>query len=408
MLDTIKLFGLLPSPFTYTIMDANIERGNIHGMLELLQEMEANAIEPTHVSYTVVIKGLIKLGKLQEAVHLVEEMYAKGITPDQITYNTLIKCFCKARDFKKAFQLHNEMLIHNLEPTPVTYNVLINGLCVYGDLMDADRLLVSLCDCNINLTKVAYTTLIKAHCAKDDVHRAVGLFHQMVEKGFEISIRGYSAVINRLCKREETDPENPIRHGTQITLYLRPDDKYEFSDPPQIQGLLKNYLQFVSFPNLYMEIKNQGLLSELLDPVAYTHFTTEGEVEFRSVLYIPGMGPLNNKDVVNAKTKNICLYVKRIFISDDFDGEVVRIMRKQLIRKTFDMIQEISESENREDYKNLWENFGSLDDYVENMPENQNAIYYLAADSLKSARFLEKLVQKDIEGSVLPTLVVVQ
>ncbi|CAL8167952.1 unnamed protein product [Prunus armeniaca] len=165
-----------------------------------------------------------------------------------------------------------------------------------------------------------------------------------------------------------------------------------------------------------------------------------GEVEFRSVLYIPGMGPLNNKDVVNAKTKNICLYVKRIFISDDFDGEVrfprhlsfvkgvvdsndlplnvsqeilqesriVRIMRKQLIRKTFDMIQEISESENREDYKNLWENFGSLDDYVENMPENQNAIYYLAADSLKSARFLEKLVQKDIEGSVLPTLVVVQ
>ncbi|CAB4316439.1 unnamed protein product [Prunus armeniaca] len=165
-----------------------------------------------------------------------------------------------------------------------------------------------------------------------------------------------------------------------------------------------------------------------------------GEVEFRSVLYIPGMGPLNNEDVVNAKTKNICLYVKRIFISDDFDGEVrfprhlsfvkgvvdsndlplnvsqeilqesriVRIMRKQLIRKTFDMIQEISESENREDYKNLRENFGSLDDYVENMPENQNAIYYLAADSLKSAQFLEKLVQKDIEGSVLPTLVVVQ
>ncbi|XP_016652225.1 PREDICTED: heat shock protein 90-5, chloroplastic-like [Prunus mume] len=114
-----------------------------------------------------------------------------------------------------------------------------------------------------------------------------------------------------------------------------------------------------------------------------------GEVEFRSVLYIPGMGPLNNEDVVNAKTKNICLYVKWICISDDFDGElfprhlsfvkgvvdsndlplnvsqeilqesrIVRIMRKQLKRKTFDMIQEISESENREDYKKLWENFG--------------------------------------------------
>lgn len=86
-----------------------------------------------------------------------------------------------------------------------------------------------------------------------------------------------------------------------------------------------------------------------------------------------------------------------------------------------------------QDYKKFWENFGkflklgciedsgnhkrispllrffsskneedliSLDDYIENMKENQTAIYYLASDSLKSAKsapFLEKLVQKDIE-----------
>ncbi|EPS64640.1 hypothetical protein M569_10141, partial [Genlisea aurea] len=86
-----------------------------------------------------------------------------------------------------------------------------------------------------------------------------------------------------------------------------------------------------------------------------------------------------------------------------------------------------------QDYKKFWENFGkflklgciedtgnhkritpllrffsskseenliSLDDYVENMSENQKAIYYLATDSLKSAKsapFLEKLIQKGIE-----------
>ncbi|KAI4379193.1 hypothetical protein MLD38_005520 [Melastoma candidum] len=204
--------------------------------------------------------------------------------------------------------------------------------------------------------------------------------------------------------------------------------------------------------------------SEFLEPLAYTHFTTEGEVEFRSVLFIPGMGPLNNEEVVNPKLKNIRLYVKRVFISDDFDGElfprylsfvkgvvdsndlplnvsreilqesrvVIRIMRKRLVRKTFDMIQEISESENKEDYKKFWENFGrflklgciedtgnhkritpllrfytskseeltSMDEYVENMGENQKAKYYLATDSLKSAKtapFLEKPVQKDVE-----------
>ncbi|KAE8023089.1 hypothetical protein FH972_008834 [Carpinus fangiana] len=309
--------------------------------------------------------------------------------------------------------------------------------------------------------------------------------------------------------KEENDPEKLLRRGTQITLYLRPDDKYEFADPARIQGLVKNYSQFVSFPIYTWQEKSRTVegekkkktktekywdwelanetkpiwmrnpkeiqkdeyhefykktFNEFLDPLAHTHFTTEGEVEFRSVLYIPGMGPLNNDDVVNPKTKNIRLYVKRVFISDDFDGElfprylsfvkgvvdsddlplnvsreilqesrIVRIMRKRLVRKTFDMIQETAESENKEDYKKFWENFGrfiklgciedtgnhkriapllrfytskseeepkSLDDYVENMGENQKAIYYLATDSLKSAKtapFLEKLVQKDIE-----------
>ncbi|CAN1137415.1 Heat shock protein 90-5, chloroplastic [Linum perenne] len=324
--------------------------------------------------------------------------------------------------------------------------------------------------------------------------------------------------------REETDPEKILRRGTQITLYLKDDDKYEFSDPARIQGLVKNYSQFVSFPIYTWQEKSRTVeveeeekpkegepegekkmkkttktekywdwelanetkpiwmrnakevekeeyqefykktFNEFLEPLTHTHFNTEGEVEFRSILYIPGMGPMNNEDVVNPKTKNIRLYVKRVFISDDFDGElfprylsfvkgvvdsddlplnvsreilqesrIVRIMRKRLVRKTFDMIQDLSERENKEDYKKFWENFGkfvklgciedsgnhkritpllrfytskseeeltSLDDYVENMGENQKAIYYLASDSLKSAKsapFLEKLIQKDIE-----------
>lgn len=327
--------------------------------------------------------------------------------------------------------------------------------------------------------------------------------------------------------KEETDPEKLLRRGTQITLHLRPDDKYEFSEPTKIQSLVKNYSQFVSFPIYTWQEKSKTVeveeeeepkegeepkaegdakktkktktekywdwelgnetkpiwmrnskdtqkeeydefykkaFNEFLEPLAYTHFTTEGEVEFRSILYIPSMGPLNNEEVVNPKTKNIRLYVKRVFISDDFDGElfprylsfvkgvvdsndlplnvsreilqesrIVRIMRKRLVRKTFDMIQDLSERENKEDYKKFWENFGrfiklgciedsgnhkritpllrfytskseeelkSLDEYVENMGENQKAIYYLATDSLRSAKtapFLEKLVQKDIE-----------
>lgn len=49
----------------------------------------------------------------------------------------------------------------------------------------------------------------------------------------------------------------------------------------------------------------------------------QGEVEFRSILYVPPYAPSGQDDIVNPKTKNIRLYVKRVFISDDFDGELV-------------------------------------------------------------------------------------
>ncbi|KAG2321468.1 hypothetical protein Bca52824_014681 [Brassica carinata] len=189
-----------------------------------------------------------------------------------------------------------------------------------------------------------------------------------------------------------------------------------------------------------------------------------GEVEFRSILYVPPVSPMGKDDVVNQKTKNIRLYVKRVFISDDFDGElfprylsfikgvvdshdlplnvsreilqesrIVRFMKKRLVKKAFDMILGISLSENREDYEKFWENFGkhlklgciedrenhkrlapllrffssqsendmiSLDEYVENMKAEQKAIYYIASDSITSAKnapFLEKLLEKELE-----------
>ncbi len=51
----------------------------------------------------------------------------------------------------------------------------------------------------------------------------------------------------------------------------------------------------------------------------------QGEIEFRSLLFIPGMAPFNTEDMLGAKTKNIRLYVKRVFISDEFDGELVSL-----------------------------------------------------------------------------------
>ncbi|KAJ0801465.1 putative Heat shock protein Hsp90 family [Helianthus annuus] len=328
--------------------------------------------------------------------------------------------------------------------------------------------------------------------------------------------------------REETDPEKFIPRGTSIQLHLKRDDKgfahperverlvknySQFVSFPIYTWQEKGYTKEVEVDEDPAEAKKDGTddnvekkkktkkvvekywdweltnetqpiwlrnpkevtteeynefykktFNEYLEPLASSHFTTEGEVEFRSILYVPAITPMGKEDIVNPKTKNIRLYVKRVFISDDFDGElfprylsfvkgvvdsndlplnvsreilqesrIVRIMRKRLVRKAFDMILGISVSENREDYEKFWENFGkhlklgciedrenhkrlapllrffssqseeemiSLDEYVENMKPDQKDIYYIAADSVTSAKntpFLEKLYEKDLE-----------
>lgn len=332
---------------------------------------------------------------------------------------------------------------------------------------------------------------------------------------------------NSYTIREETNPAKLIPRGTRLTLYLKRDD-IGFAHPERIEKLVKNYSQFVSFPiytwqekgytkeveveedpadakkdeqdnntekkrktktvvEKYWDWEQQNeteplwlrnpkevskedytefyktTFNEYLEPLASTHFPTEGEVEFRSVLYVPSASP-GQEDITNHKTKNIRLYVKRVFISADFDGElfprylsfikgvvdsndlplnvsreilqesrIVRIMKKRLVRKAFDMIRGIADSDNKEDYEKFWDNFGklmklgciedrenhkriapllrffsshsedymiSLDEYVANMKPDQKVIYYIAHDSVDGAKklpFLEKFVEKNLE-----------
>ena len=55
-------------------------------------------------------------------------------------------------------------------------------------------------------------------------------------------------------------------------------------------------------------------------------FFSQGEVEFKSLLYIPGMAPFSS-DKASSELKNIKLYVRRVFISDDFHGALVRHLK---------------------------------------------------------------------------------
>ncbi|KAL0968721.1 hypothetical protein UPYG_G00270810 [Umbra pygmaea] len=197
------------------------------------------------------------------------------------------------------------------------------------------------------------------------------------------------------------------------------------------------------------------------EPLSYIHFTAEGEVTFKSILFVPAAAPRGMFDEYGTKKNDfIKLFVRRVFITDDFNDmmpkylnfvkgvvdsddlplnvsretlqqhKLLKVIRKKLVRKTLDMIKKIAEEQYNEKF---WKEFGtniklgviedhsnrtrlakllrfqtsnsdtvlaSLEQYVERMKEKQDKIYFMAGTSRKEAEsspFVESLLKKGYE-----------
>merc|ERR1712166_186893 len=65
---------------------------------------------------------------------------------------------------------------------------------------------------------------------------------------------------------------------------------------------------------------------DYLDPLAYTHFNAEGEIEFKSVLFLPKKTPFDQMDNYWTKRSEIKLYVRRVLVADKFDELLPRYL----------------------------------------------------------------------------------
>jgi len=123
----------------------------------------------------------------------------------------------------------------------------------------------------------------------------------------------------------------------------------------------------------------QSLTKDFGEPLTHTHFSAEGEVEFKSILFIPKEAPYDLYNDYYKKQANLKLYVRRVMITDEFDellpkylgfikgvvdsdslplnvsremlqqNKVLKVIGKKMTRKALAMIKALADSEKKDD-----------------------------------------------------------
>jgi heat shock protein beta len=123
----------------------------------------------------------------------------------------------------------------------------------------------------------------------------------------------------------------------------------------------------------------KGISKDYLDPLAYTHFNAEGEIEFKSILFLPKKAPFDMMDNYWQKKSEVKLYVRRVLVAEKFDellprylsfvrgvvdsddlplnvsreqlqqNKIMKVISKKLVRKVLELMKKLAKEEDSGD-----------------------------------------------------------
>jgi pentatricopeptide repeat domain-containing protein 1 len=140
--------------------------------LELMEEMESSGIQPTEVTYSVLINALGKGGQVELALSFLRRMQKEGLEPNLYTYNAAITALAKApkkgrstgnvKMSTTALALLDEMKQSGFQPDGFCYSSAIACCGADGRWIEACELIETMKQGGPSTSpnKVAYTSAI--------------------------------------------------------------------------------------------------------------------------------------------------------------------------------------------------------------------------------------------------------
>merc|ERR1712151_748551 len=123
----------------------------------------------------------------------------------------------------------------------------------------------------------------------------------------------------------------------------------------------------------------KSISKDYLDPLAYTHFNAEGEIEFKSILFLPKKAPFDMMDNYWTKKSEVKLYVRRVLVAEKFEdllprylnfvrgvvdsddlplnvsreqlqqNKIMKVISKKLVRKVLELMKKLAKEEDSGD-----------------------------------------------------------